>query len=194
MLRKVYIRSIVRLGAEDPDVRPLLTPIEARRMGRLLKRALWTSVEALRQAGIDKPDAIITATDYGCLESSIAFLNALCSKGELPMRPVHFMQSTHNTIGSFIGIRLQCHGYNTTYSHHGNSFDSALMDAWMQIALGDIDTALVGWYDENIPLFSEMLSAKSVEPEEVALAFVLSASPEGALHELTYPIHHCDYV
>ncbi len=192
MMRPVYIRSLVRLGAEDPAFGEILTPLEARRMGRLLKRALWCATLALEQASCPMPDGIVTATDFGCVASSEAFLEALHS-GDLP-HPVHFMQSTHNTIGSFIGIRLQCHGYNTTYSHHGNSFDSALMDAWMQIALGDIDTALVGWYDENIPLFSEMLSAKSVEPEEVALAFVLSASPEGALHELTYPIHHCDYV
>ena len=68
---------------------------------------------------------------------------------DAPMKPTHFMQSTHNTISSLLAIRFKCHGYNATYSHRGASLESALMDAYMQIALGDIDNALVGWFDEK---------------------------------------------
>ena len=45
--------------------------------------------------------------------------------GENCLKPSLFMQSTHNTIGSLIGIVLKCHGYNNTYSHEGISFESA---------------------------------------------------------------------
>lgn len=38
------------------------------------------------------------------------------------------------------------HGYSATYSHTGCSFRSALEDAMMQLQLGDISSALVGWY------------------------------------------------
>ena len=55
MMRNVKILSIVSLGAEDPDFREVVSPIEGRRMGRILKRALWCSVKALQQAGIEKP-------------------------------------------------------------------------------------------------------------------------------------------
>ncbi len=191
---KVYLQSIVRLGSEDPDFKAFLSPIEARRMGRLLKRALWTSREALKQAGVSSPDAIITATDYGCVENSYEFLKALLSIDDTPMRPVHFMQSTHNTIGSLIGIHLHCHGYNTTYSHRGASLETALMDAWMQISCGDISSALVGWFDEDVPAFSDYLHSKGLCAGDRAVSMVLTSS-EGPLNcELVPPFNSEDYV
>ena len=171
-LRPVYIRAIASLGAEDPDFRQLFSPLEARRMGRLLKRAVWTSSKALESAGLTMPDAIVTGTDFGSMIQSEAFLGALKQGGDATPRPTNFMQSTHNTIGSLIAIQLGCHGYNATYSHKGNSFRSALQDAWMQISLGDIDTALVGWFDEAFA---------PVGSTDKAVSVVLTASPEGAM-------------
>ena len=192
--RKVYLLSIVRLGSEDPDFRAFLSPIEARRMGRLLKRALWTSREALRQAGISTPDAVITATDYGCVENSVEFLKASLEIDDAPMRPVHFMQSTHNTIGSLIGIHLHCHGYNTTYSHRGASLETALTDAWMQISSGEISSALVGWFDENVPIFSDALTRMGISSEDRAVSMVLSNVEEASSRELVPPFNSKDYV
>lgn len=171
-LRPVYIRAIASLGAEDPDFRQLFSPLEARRMGRLLKRAVWTSRKALEAAGLEMPDAIVTGTDFGSMIQSEAFLGALKQGGDATPRPTNFMQSTHNTIGSLIAIQLGCHGYNATYSHKGNSFRSALQDAWMQISLGDIDTALVGWFDEAFA---------PVGSTDKAVSVVLTALPEGAM-------------
>ena len=174
-LRPVYIRSVASLGAENPDFRQLFSPLEARRMGRLLKRAVWTSRQALDAAGLAMPDAIITGTDFGCTVQSEAFLGALKQGGDATPRPTDFMQSTHNTIGSLIAIQLGCHGYNATYSHKGNSFRSALQDAWMQISLGEADTALVGWFDEEFP---------QVGAVDRAVSVILSASADNALARL----------
>ena len=185
-MRKVYVyaRCELKPGDPEPDYRSLFSVMEARRMGRLLKRAVWTSSQALRQAGIDIPDAVIIGTDFGCIENSESFLKALKGIDDAPLRPTHFMQSTHNTVSSLIAIRLGCHGYNATYSHRGRSFESALQDAATQIALGDIDTALVGWFDEMTPALAESLRRQGIEPQEHALAAVLSASPEGAMEEI----------
>ena len=183
MMRKVYIHGWCELkpGDPEPDYRSLFSVMEARRMGRLLKRAVWTSSQALGQAGIRVPDAVVIGTDFGCIENSESFLKALKGIDDAPLRPTHFMQSTHNTIASLIAIRLGAHGYNATYSHRGRSFESALQDAWTQIGLGDIDTALVGWFDEMTPDLAESLRRQGTEPKEHALAVVLSADPEGAL-------------
>ena len=176
MSRPVYLKSIVCLGAEDPDFRPVFPPLEARRMSRLLKRAVWTSREALAQAGLPMPDAVVTATDFGNMSQSDAFLGALKQGGDATPKPTNFMQSTHNTIGSLIAIRLGCHGYNATYSHRGQSFRSALCDAWMQIALGDAGSALVGWFDECFPAVGAM---------DLAVSLVLDANPGAALGLIT---------
>ena len=187
MMRPVYLhaRCELKTGDPEPDYRSLFSVMEARRMGRLLKRAVWTSSQALQQAGIAVPEAVIIGTDFGCIENSEAFLKALKGIDDAPLRPTHFMQSTHNTISSLIAIRLGAHGYNATYSHRGRSFESAWQDAWMQIALGDIDNALVGWFDEMTPSLADSLSKQGIEPKEHALAVVLSANPEGAIEEVS---------
>ena len=174
MNREVYILAVVKLGVEDPDFREVISPMEARRMGRLLKRAVWCSSKALQEAGISMPDAVITATDYGCMENSEAFLQGVLHPEEGAMSPTKFMQSTHNTIGSLIAIRLGCHGYNATYSHTGCSLNSALEDAMMQLQLGDIESALVGWYDERTPA----MDALPLPGTEHAVAIVLSVKPK----------------
>ena len=186
MMRKVYLRALCELkpGDPEPDYRSLFSVMEARRMGRLLKRAVWTTSQALEQAGIAVPDAVIIGTDFGCIENSEAFLKAVKGIDDAPMKPTHFMQSTHNTISSLIAIRLGAHGYNATYSHRGRSYESALQDAWMQISLGEIDNALIGWFDEMTPFLADSLLARGVEPKEHALAAVLSSDPEGVLEEI----------
>lgn len=143
-----YVRAV------DPDFKQFISAGDARRMGKLLKRALATSLSALHEGGIDNPDAIITGTGFGSIENTELFLDALVRDGEQLLKPTQFMQSTHNTASSLIGIHTHCHGYNSTYSQKGFSFDSALYDAWMQFRIGRIRSALVGSHDEMSPVFS----------------------------------------
>jgi len=143
-----YVRAV------DPDFKQFISAGDARRMGKLLKRALATSLSALQEGGIENPDAIITGTGFGSIENTELFLDALVREGEQLLKPTQFMQSTHNTASSLIGIHTHCHGYNSTYSQKGFSFDSALYDAWMQFRIGRIASVLVGSHDEMSPVFS----------------------------------------
>lgn len=146
-----YIRSI------DPDYKQFFSAIESRRLGIILKRALATAINLTQKTGIQNPDAIITGTGLGCIENTEKFLNAMIDNDEEMLTPSYFMQSTHNTISSQIAIRLKCHGYNSTYSHCGTSFDSALFDAFMQFQLGEINTAIVAAHDELTPDYFKLL-------------------------------------
>lgn len=146
----------------DPSFRDYVSPIEARRMGKILKRALATTKEALKASGLDSIDAIITGTGYGCIENTEIFLDALSKEGEQMLSPTYFMQSTHNTISSLVAIQLKNHGYNVTYAHKSISFDSALQDAWMQMQLGKINSALVGGHDEMTETFYNILKKGGV--------------------------------
>lgn len=110
--------------------------MEARRMGKIMKSSLLSSLEALEKAGIATPDAIITGTTYGCLENSEKLLVQLKEEGEEMLKPTYFMQSTHNTIGSNIAIKTHCHGYNITYTQGEDSLDRAIRDAKMLLASG----------------------------------------------------------
>ena len=140
--------------AIEPDSKEFIVPSEARRMSKVLKRTICTAISALNKSGITQPEAIITGTGMGCLENSEKFLIDIAKFGENCLKPTLFMQSTHNTISSLIGIVLKCHGYNNTYSHKGISFESALLDAWLQIKAGTLSSALVGSHDEVTPFLS----------------------------------------
>jgi len=162
--------------SQEPDTRNLIPPSEARRMSRILKRALVTSITALNESGISHPEAIITGTGTGCMENSEKFLIDLCRYGENCLKPTLFMQSTHNTISSLIAIILKCHGYNNTYSHMGISFESALFDAWLQIKSGMIRNALIGAHDEVTPFMA--LVMERTHPE---FAFISETSMSAML-------------
>ena len=175
----------------DPSFKDYVSPIEARRMGKILKRALATSKKDLGAAGMDMVDAIITGTGYGCIENTEFFLNALSTEGEQLLKPTYFMQSTHNTISSLVAIQTKNHGYNVTYAHKGISFDSALQDAWWQFKLGNIDSALVGGHDEMTETFYHILKKGGVMGKddercgEAAVSVVLGRKKDDALCKLT---------
>ena len=165
----------------DPNFKEYVSPIEARRMGRILKRALATSKEALKAAGCDTVDAIMTGTGFGCIENTEFFLDALSNEGEQLLKPTYFMQSTHNTISSLVAIQTKNYNYNATYAHKGISFESALHDAWLQFHLGKIGSALVGCHDEMTETFHSIMKKGGVMGQddercgEVAVSVVLSS-------------------
>lgn len=191
MERKVYVSALSRISLRhpDPDYAGMFPVMEARRLSRLMKRALAVSKQTLGKAGLAVPDAIITGTGLGCIENTEFFLRSLLGLSDAPLRPTHFMQSTHNTISSLIAIKLQCHGYNATYSQGGVSFESALLDAFVQLQSGRIGNALVGAFEEMTPDYAAMLEktgwtgirAADGRLSETAVAMLLTTSPEGAL-------------
>lgn len=180
-----YVRSL------DPNFRDWLNPLESRRMGKIMRRALVTAQKVMRDSGILQPDAVITGTGLGCIENTELFLDQLCREGEEMLKPTYFMQSTHNTISSLISIHNHLHGYNTTYSHKSVSFDSAFLDAFTQLRLGDIRTALVTGNDEMTPTYFSILQRAGyvgqpgqVAAGEASVAMMLTTDPTDALCEV----------
>ena len=160
IVSKVEIDSADQLA----DIKKYVKPLEARRMGKLMKSSLLSSLEALQQAGIVCPDAIITGTTYGCLENSERLLEVMKTEGEGMLKPTYFMQSTHNTISSNIAIKTHCHGYNVTYTQGNKSLPWAILDAEMLLANGKAKNVLVGWHDESAPFFNRLLEQSGEQP------------------------------
>ncbi len=176
---KIKVLAKVEISTEEElqEIRRFIKPLAARRMGRLMKSSLLSSLKALEQAGVEMPDAVITGTAYGSLEVSERLLNQLDGCEEESVSPTYFMQSTHNTIGSNIAIKLGCHGYNSTYSHGGKSFDWAMADAELLLRSGKCRTVLVGCHDECTPTLAAMLRSLGEEYFDTPLrsvAIVLS--------------------
>ena len=142
-------------------LREYMSPMESRRMCQLMKAAFLTSMRALEKAGINKPDAIIIATEHGMYDNGRKILETLIEKGEEGISPTLFMQSTHNTLAGALAIHLGCHGYNITYSQGKESLQWAIQDAQRLIQEGKAKNVLVGFHDE-MPLYSKSIIIKKV--------------------------------
>lgn len=168
--RPVYLKAFDRFATIPPDKLPKLPPLVARRLGGVLRRGLQTSLAILKRVGVEHPDAIIVGSADGCVEETAAFLHSIINNAEDALSPTPFIYSTYNTLASLIAIHTRTHSYNTTYSHGAHSLYSALLDALLQIRLGDIQNALVGLHDNE---------------HEVASVYFLDTNPEGALCDFT---------
>lgn len=172
VLAQVEIQSEEQLA----EIRKYVKPLDARRMGKIMKSSLLSSLEALEMAHVSCPDAIVTGTAYGCLENSERLLVQMKEEGEAMLKPTYFMQSTHNTIGSNIAIKTHCHGYNVTYTQESHSLEWALRDARLLLESGKVKNVLVGCHDESTPLFNALLQqdGKEALPAVHSVAMVLA--------------------
>lgn len=175
---KIKVLSKVEINSEEQltDIRKYVKPLEVRRMGKIMKSSLLSSLEALQRAGIEVPDSIITGTAYGCLENSERLMEQIKEEGEGMLKPTFFMQSTHNTIGSNIAIKTHCHGYNVTYTQESHSLEWAIRDAELLLRSGKVKNVLVGCHDESTPLFNNLLEKSGEKPLPLvhSVAMVLS--------------------
>ena len=177
-MEKIKVIAKVEIQSEEQlaEIRKYVKPLEARRMGKIMKSSLLSSLEALEMAHISCPDAIITGTAFGCLENSERLLVQMKEEGEVMLKPTYFMQSTHNTIGSNIAIKTHCHGYNVTYTQESHSLEWALRDARLLLESGKVKNVLVGCHDESTPLFNALLQqdGKEALPAVHSVAMVLA--------------------
>ncbi|MBO4665657.1 MAG: beta-ketoacyl-[acyl-carrier-protein] synthase family protein [Paludibacteraceae bacterium] len=157
------------------DYRQYISAMEARRMSEQMRRVIVAAYEALAQAGIAVPDAIITGTEYGCMTNTLHFLDPLCRDGEEGLKPTYFMQSTHNTVSSVVALLLKCHGYNSTFSHGAKSFDDARRDAENLLRLGLARNVLVLGFDEADERWNTMLALIGRSVENIAKAQVIKS-------------------
>lgn len=140
--------TVSKAYAEQPSYKELIAPNMIRRMSKGIKMGIYAAQQALDEAGVSELDAVITGTGLGCLEDSEKFLKNVLDNDEEFLTPTSFIQSTHNTVGAQIALRLGCKAYNFTYVNGAVSFESALLDSLEQLQGGDAHSILVGGIDE----------------------------------------------
>lgn len=137
------------IKAIEPNYKEFIPPAMIRRMSKTVKMSSVASHYALKEAGIEKPDAIIVGTGMGCSQDSEKFLKNVIDNHEEFLTPTFFIQSTHNTVAGQIALGLQCHAYNFTYVNTSSSLEFSLLDAQLQIKDGEAENVLVGSTDEQ---------------------------------------------
>jgi len=170
-MKKVFINSVSSISAQktldnkqfledicsyketvlpvvSPNYKDYIPAAAARRMAKGIKMGVVASKLALEEAGLDNVDAIITGTGMGCVRDSEKFVSAIIDNDEQYLTPTAFIQSTHNTVGGQIALGIGCKGYNFTYVHSSNSFESSLLDAKLMLQNNEANTLLIGGVDE----------------------------------------------
>ena len=157
---------------DDTDVNMYVSSAEGRRMTPQMRRMVAAARCVLKQSGIEQPDAIVCATQWGCMLQSMRFLQDMIHSDEQELKPTPFIQSTHNTVASLIAILTGNHGYNCTYSQGRQSLDCALADIRCQMALGRIRSALVLEFDEQVDVWDAVLARIGDQTHNITKAYM----------------------
>lgn len=136
----------------DPNYKEYIPPAAARRMAKGIKMSTVSAKNALNESNLEdnELDAIIVGTGLGCIGDSEKFVGDIIKNNEQFLTPTRFIQSSHNTVAGQIALGLGCKGYNFTYVHSAISFESALLDAKMQLEENEANSILVGGVDELV--------------------------------------------
>ncbi|WP_394666147.1 beta-ketoacyl synthase N-terminal-like domain-containing protein [uncultured Chryseobacterium sp.] len=174
--------SVQVLKAIEPVYKEFIPPAMIRRMSKTVKMSSVASQYALKEAGIENPDAIITGTGMGCSQDSEKFLKNVLDNHEEFLTPTYFIQSTHNTVAGQIALALQCHAYNFTYVNTSSSLEFSFLDGKLQINDGEAENVLVGSTDEQTERVMELYKLnKTIKKEENLPVDFLNSETEGVI-------------
>lgn len=184
--KHLYISGTSYVSADEPDYKEVITDANSRRrMGRLLKMAVWCGLKSLDGVPSERVAGIITSTGAGFMKDTISFGSSIFDREETLLNPSPFMQSTFNTASGYIALIRKIHAYNTTYVQRADGFAASLVDAAMLLDdAGKGNVALVGAFDEVTPevdvirqrLGLYRVGNGSLPLGEGAAAFLLSAA------------------
>ena len=151
--KHLYISGASYVSTDEPDYKEVITDANSRRrMGRLLKMAVWCGLKSLDGVTSERVAGIITSTGAGFMKDTISFGSSIFDREETLLNPSPFMQSTFNTASGYIALIRKIHAYNTTYVQQADGFAASLVDAAMLLDdAGEGDVALVGAFDEVTP-------------------------------------------
>jgi 3-oxoacyl-(acyl-carrier-protein) synthase len=171
------------LTLKTPVYKDFISPIAIRRMAKGVKNGIVASALAMKEANITNVDAIITGTGLGCIDDSDKFLKAIIDNKEEFLTPTSFIQSTHNTVGGQIALGLGCKGYNFTYVNGAVSFESALLDAKIQIEDNEISSILIGGVDEMNEYTASLYKKAGFIKKDTESPFeILNSTTEGTVY------------
>lgn len=170
------------LKAIEPIYKEFIPPAMIRRMSKTVKMSSVASHFALKEVGIENPDAIIVGTGMGCSQDSEKFLKNVIDNQEEFLTPTFFIQSTHNTVAGQIALGLQCHAYNFTYVNTSSSLEFSFLDAKLQINDGEAENVLVGSTDEQTERTMELYKLnKTIKKEENLPVDYLNSTTDGVI-------------
>lgn len=123
-----------------------IPPMMRRRMSSLSKLAVQTSIELLEQHDVDY---LVFASRHGELTRSAKLIEEITSGEEAS--PMAFSQSVHNTAAGLATIATKKPIPLTSIAAGDNTFQSALIEAWVYLNTHPNRKVMVIDFDEPLP-------------------------------------------
>jgi 3-oxoacyl-[acyl-carrier-protein] synthase II len=148
------LRSNIAGWIDDFNPRHFLPPKSYRRMGRVSRMAVASSVEALQDSGLDMNSidreriAVIMGTSYGSSSHIEDFYVSLLEEGPRGAHPFLFPETVPNAPASYIAMFHGITGPNNTFCQNELSAENAIMYARNLLLQNLVDVVLVGGADE----------------------------------------------
>lgn len=146
------------LKASDPDYSELISLNDQRRMCKLTKMGVYSTLSCISDKTNHQLDAIIIGNGLNMFESTRVFLEALLQKKERGLPPTPFIQSLQSKIAGQIALELKFDGYTMSYSQSGFSFENSLTDAKLLMIEGNTGNILLGALDELTPEYTALMT------------------------------------
>jgi 3-oxoacyl-[acyl-carrier-protein] synthase II len=139
---------------KDFDPSQYMSPGAYRRMSRISRMAVASSVEALKDSGLILDDtdrgriAVILGTSYGSSSHAEEFYISLLNNGPRGAQPFLFPETVPNAPASHIAMFHGITGPNSTFCQNEISSENAILYAQNLLLQNQVDVALVGGADE----------------------------------------------
>ena len=145
-----------KLGAEVRGFEPskFIDPMKLRRMDRLSRMVLVSSVEAMKDAGLSArtmpPERIgvVIGNGYGGTSCTEEFFEGLLMRGPAGVNPMLFPTTVPNSAASITSIELNLKGPNCTFCQKDISAEEAVIYAAELIRKGAADAVIAGGGEE----------------------------------------------
>jgi len=160
-----YVSRPTVLPAPD-----LLPPAERRRVGRVVKLALATGLQATGSAGVDAAElpAVFASSGgdgHNCHEICVAL-----TESTPQISPTRFHNSVHNAAAGYWSIATGAKEPSNALCAHDASFSAGLLEAMAQVVVDQTQVLLVA-YDAQYP--PPLYQCRPI-PDAFGVAFVLS--------------------
>ncbi|MFH0271877.1 beta-ketoacyl synthase chain length factor [Vibrio jasicida] len=154
-----------------------IPPMMRRRMSALSKLAVQTAIGLLKQYDVDY---LVFASRHGELHRSAALIEDIIQGEEAS--PMAFSQSVHNTAAGLATIATKQPIPLTSIAASENTFQSALIEAWLFLAENPDKKVLFIDFDEPLPdAYSEF---ETQQYQGYAVGMVLSAGDDFKIEQV----------
>lgn len=155
------------------DDKPFVSPMNARRMTKMVRQLVAVATKALRAADIETPDAIVLGTQWGAMVPSVAILEQMLDEHEQSMSPSLFMNAANNTMAGTIARLFHCQGYNITVMGNEDCFARAQEHARLLLRQGQYKSVLVCSFDEKADGWQNLLEKADCPASDIVNAQIL---------------------